>query len=1186
MTLQLIIGKASCDHRQVLLKDLYETLEKQPSDQFYYIVPNHIKFESEVATLENLARQTGAVDQYAQSQVQVFSFPRLAWYFMKNTPYYQIPRISSAGLNMIVYQSIVDHADDLVLFKGEATRPGFISKLANQLSELKIGRVTDEDLQQVAGQVTGQSADLDAKLHDLTIVYQAFDAAMRDKYIENTDILNALADFLKSADLSQAHFYIDGFSQFSAQEIKLLQQMMGSAASLEVSLVLDQPAIREDGHGQGLFFQSKKTYHQLVGLARAEQVQVMTDKVAKISRICPDLQQVENYWIASSNSQKIAPAVPFESSSSIEIVQANNRYSEVAQIAAEIRRLVATKGYRYSDFLILSRKLDRYQNVLAPIFSAQEIPYFNDNQLAMTNHPFVELITALFEVNRHYYRYKDLMRLLKTELLIPKDQEDHFMPIDEFRRSLALAENWVLKTGYEGRRWLQEDDWQYAKFEPGDGGVETTKNEEIATQINQIRRFVKETLPPFFKKIKAAQTGQEAAKILYQFLEDTGVETQLISWRDTFIDQGDLVSADQPEQTWDALCDMLDEYVEILGDREFDLDEFLALLQAGFEGAAFAQIPSTLDQVILSESGMVQMNNRKVTFMIGSTDDVMPDTTVSNRLLSDQDREKMTLPDDKYLSDTNSTSLKNEPFLNYLAFSSASERLVFTYSLNGDEDEARQMSPYVSRIAKHFNISIQDHAAVPDPKQNEIWHYLGAKRATLRHLVQVSDASRTQEEPLAPAWQYVYQTLTNDDHYRDMTAQLLGGMTYHNVPKSLAPDIVSALYGQTIFTSISKLEEFYTNEYAYFLKYGLKLQERSVFELSPASTGEFFHAAMDYLIKMVRKQKLDLAALDSQQLNEMVDEIVDQILNDPENLQFAILKSSNRMSYISSQLVETIRRMAATLHEQSKRTPMRATQTEVMFGRIGAEQGMKSLSFELPNNRKVEVRGKIDRIDQMAIDGKNYVGIVDYKSSDHDFNLSDAYQGTTMQMMTYLDAVKRNLDTITGDKDAQIAGALYLHLSNPKLAFKEILKLASDDDFLEALLSKEKYKGILVDDSVLIDKLDSKIGVDGYGKSTIYPFGKKKSDGAAMANSRLIRVSDLTLLLRHTEELIKNAATRIFEGETDLNPAKWTNQRTALQYSPFKSIMQFDPLLTENKYHEITKMADEDVLAALRKESD
>ena len=95
---------------------------------------------------------------------------------------------------------------------------------------------------------------------------------------------------------------------------------------------------------------------------------------------------------------------------------------------------------------------------------------------------------------------------------------------------------------------------------------------------------------------------------------------------------------------------MLDEYVEILGDREFDLDEFLALLQAGFEGAAFAQIPSTLDQVILSESGMVQMNNRKVTFMIGSTDDVMPDTTVSNRLLSDQDREKMTLPDDKYLS--------------------------------------------------------------------------------------------------------------------------------------------------------------------------------------------------------------------------------------------------------------------------------------------------------------------------------------------------------------------------------------------------------------------------------------------------------------------------------------------------------------------------------------------------------
>ncbi|WP_252903852.1 PD-(D/E)XK nuclease family protein [Secundilactobacillus oryzae] len=594
---------------------------------------------------------------------------------------------------------------------------------------------------------------------------------------------------------------------------------------------------------------------------------------------------------------------------------------------------------------------------------------------------------------------------------------------------------------------------------PGDDGVETTKNEAIAAQINSIRRLVKDTLPPFFKRIKAAKTGRDAAAILYQFLETSGVKDQLISWRDAYLDQGDLAKADQPEQTWTTFCDMLDEYVAILGDRAFNLDEFLALLQAGFEGATFSQIPSTLDQVTVSESGMVQMNNRKVTFMIGSTDDVMPDVTVANRLLSDEDREKIQLPDDKFLGETNSATLNNEPFLNYLAFVSGSERLIFTYSTNGDEEEKRQLSPYVARIAQHFGIEIQNHAAVPDPADNEIWHYLGAKRATLRHLVQVSDASRTSEVALAPAWQYVYQTLIQDSNYHSLTEHLLGGMSYRNEPKSLVPEIVDALYGKTIYTSISKLEEFYSNQYAYFLKYGLKLQERPVFELSPASTGEFFHAAMDMLVKMLRDQRLDLAELDDSQLHELVDEIVTKILDDPANLQFAILKSSNRMAYIAGQLIATVRRMATTLHQQSQRTPMRPTQTEVLFGHVAAKTGLDPIAFALPGARKVEVRGKIDRIDQMQVDGKTYLGVVDYKSSVHDFNLSDAYQGTAMQMMTYLDAVKRNLATIAGTENAELAGALYLHLSNPKLSFKDIFKLATDDDFLEPCWRKKSIRG-------------------------------------------------------------------------------------------------------------------------------
>ncbi|MCG4779007.1 hypothetical protein L0P10_19205, partial [Eggerthella lenta] len=76
---------------------------------------------------------------------------------------------------------------------------------------------------------------------------------------------------------------------------------------------------------------------------------------------------------------------------------------------------------------------------------------------------------------------------------------------------------------------------------------------------------------------------------------------------------------------WQVFCNLLDEYVQILGQQQpFLIDEFADLLMAGFEAAQYSQIPSTLDQVVISETGIVQTTTRKVVFMMGATSDVMP----------------------------------------------------------------------------------------------------------------------------------------------------------------------------------------------------------------------------------------------------------------------------------------------------------------------------------------------------------------------------------------------------------------------------------------------------------------------------------------------------------------------------------------------------------------------------------
>ena len=56
-------------------------------------------------------------------------------------------------------------------------------------------------------------------------------------------------------------------------------------------------------------------------------------------------------------------------------------------------------------------------------------------------------------------------------------------------------------------------------------------------------------------------------------------------------------------------------------------------------------------------------------------------------------------------------------------------------------------------------------------------------------------------------------------------------------------------------------------------------------------------------------------------------------------------------------------------------------------------------------NIKWYFHGKIDRIDIAKIDDKNYVRIIDYKSSNKEIKLSNVYYGAQLQLLTYADAV-------------------------------------------------------------------------------------------------------------------------------------------------------------------------------------
>ncbi|WP_395319670.1 PD-(D/E)XK nuclease family protein [Fructilactobacillus frigidiflavus] len=1180
MSLQFILGKASDDHFSKVVDNLRKTSDN-PATKSFYIVPNNVKFESELNTLKKLNVKNEAT--YAQNQVQVFSFSRLIWYFLNGEADYQLPQLSQTAINMIIYQIIEDHEEKLTIYRGEGKQAGFIQQIANQISELQQGNLSPDDLDQLADLDANQiNPELRSKLHDISLIYREFVQQTDGKYTYNGANFELLREYLAKLpdqEISTMHFYFSNFEKFSAQQLQIIQLLI-ARAHVVIDLNLDRKYDQTGPDENKFFYQSGKIYHYFYQYARKIGAQIYMDQTAAKREINPGFHQLEDYWITSNEVGRSIPAKESQNEA-IEILKTNNAFEELSQIAIKIRQLVATGKYRYRDFLIVTRNLSQYQNIINPIFTMQQIPYFTDIQKHMDNHPLVELIDALFSIYRpnraQNYAYDDVMRLLKTELLIPKDAADHYLKTDEYRQDLALCENLVLKNGYNGSRWTQSADWMSVTFRNSDNDL-IDKDVETSAKINVIRHFIKDILPPFYRKMNKAKNGREAALILYQFLIKNGVATQLKNWQNQATEAGNLEEAGQAEQVWNQFCSILDDYVTVLGDHEFVMDDFLELLKAGFVGASYSQIPSTLDQVAISETGRIQLPDKKITFVMGADDLNMPAKIDNHNLLNDSDRDQMDdfLADDQYMVDTSELQMVSEPYEDYLVFMTPSDKLYFSYNLGGNGEEGlRQISPYVERLQNQFALPVQQFKSLPAADSNQIDRFLGSDRTTLNYLVQASLNAKKTNQPLSAAWKTVQHQLENNPNreIRDLTKNLLGSLHYKNQPVDLAPNRVIELYGNQIVTSISKLEEFYTDPYEYFLKYGLRLREREEFEISPANTGQFYHEALDKFIQEVQQQKLDLAEMNQQDVHQLVEEVTRKIIEADDNYQYEILKSSQRMSYITNQLIATVQQMAETLRHQFHWSKFRPKQTEIAFG---PGKKFNPLSFDLPDNKQVNVQGRIDRLDTIKVDGVEYLGVVDYKSGDKTIDMSQIYDGTAMQMMTYMDAVLKNINLLADADDAKLAGALYMHIFDPILKPGEVKNWEEPVQIEDALLKKHKYNGLLVKDLDLLKNVgEAKI-------SDIYPF-KFKRDGDLAKGRGLIAQADLDNMLQHTEKLIENAAKRIFNGEIQLAPAEYDGN-SLIQYSPYKPIMQFDPMLKENNYRKIAKLSDEEIFERVRKE--
>lgn len=1158
MTLRLLIGRAGTGKTTFCLNEIQESMEQNPDgDPILYLVPDQMTFLSEykLITTPNLG---------GMIRTQVFSFSRLAWRILQETGGISRYHINNVGISMLIRKIIEDKKEDLKLFERAAEKNGFIQQMETMLTEFKRYLVKPEELaNSLSEKQDSNEKVLQDKLHDLEIIYQAFEDAMFEKYTDSEDYLKLLGEQIAASTyLKKATIFVDGFHSFTPQEYMILQQLMKHTKHVTIALTLDRPFYHEGPDELHLFRMTGETCQTIGEMARVEGIDIEEVLFQEQMRLGHDsLQHLEAHFDSR-------PVVLFEKAPLLTLAQAVNRRAEIEGVAREIRRLVRVEDYRYRDIALLIRNGQDYQDLIENIFQDYEVPVFIDQKRTMLNHPLIELIRSTLEVINGFWRYEPVFRAVKTELLFPLKKNAEIL-----RGKMDKLENYCLEHGIQGVKWTQKEPWKYRRFKglELENITQTDAEKEFEHELNELKLMIAAPIKKLATRLKKAESCRELCESLYLYLEELDIPAKLEKWKLAEEEKGNLIKAREHDQAWNGIIDLLDQFVEMLGDEQISMKRFASILDAGLESLRFSLVPPAIDQVLVADLEKSRLPDVKVAFIIGVNEGILPAKFSEDGLLADEEREKLAARG-VTIAPSSRKRLLDEEFIAYQALTIASDRVFVSYPVANDEGKALMPSSYINRLLEMFpSIRKQQYLLeISERPEREQIDYISHEQSALAFLTAQLQLMK-RNYSVYEFWWDVYNYYMSQPAISDKAKKVLSSLFYMNETKQISEDTSKELYSEVIQGSVSRMELFASCPFSHFAQHGLKLRERQMFRLEAPDIGELFHGALKYIVETVMVNDQSWDKMTKEEIERLAHDAVELLAP---KLQHEILLSSNRHHYIKRKLEQIIKRASFVLQEHAKASGFAPVGLELGFGPKGNLPPMK---FSLKNGTKMELVGRIDRVDMAENKNGVYLRVIDYKSSAKDVNLNEVYYGLALQMLTYLDIILTNSSTLIG-KPAEPAGVLYFHVHNPIINTNKLLSLDEIDD---ELFKKFKMNGLMLGQEEIIRMMDNTLDS---GDSTIVAAGIKK-DGELTKRSKVASKDEFTDLRRYVRRFYVKTGNRIADGIVDIAPYKM-KERKPCTFCSFKPVCQFDESMEGNEYRTLKSLPKEEIMQLIRKEEE
>ena len=1030
---------------------------------------------------------------------------------------------------MLIY-SILSNKKNNLKFLGKSENN--IDMIMTQLTELKKHGVSLDNLETLKENI--EDTYLESKLNDIYTVYSQFQEKIKNNYIDENDSLTILKEQLDSTNMfDNTEIYIDEFVGFTKQEYDIIEKLLEKAYKVTISITSDELYKTKDASND-IFYTNKETISKILKIAKANNI-----------KIEEPVKQEEIYRFKNKELNHIEenlynfPYKKFnEDVTNLKLFLANNQYSEVENIARTIVKLVRDEGYRYRDIAIITKNIDTYSNLCKAIFNEYNIPVYIDEKRDLSQNILVKYLISILDVFSKNWTYDSVINYIKSGFT-NISQED-----------IYLLENYALEWNVRGSLWYKQD-WNFRDADE--------KGEEQIAHLNELRRNIVDPLVKLKNNLSGKKSAKQISENLYKFFIENKIDEILAEKINKLNEAQEVSISAEYETSWKIIMQVLDEIVLVFGDENITFETYMQILKTGLGESKLGTIPMAQDEVTVGDVDRSRSHKIKIVFVIGLNDGMFPGTTKAEGFLNDADRQKI-LEKGIELAKGTVDRIYEDNFNIYKAFTTAEEKMYLSYSSSDMEGKSLRQSILISRIKKIF-AKLQEESDIIQRKSE-----ICTKQNTFEELLINLRDFRDGKE-IDPIWFKIYNIFDNDTEWKPKLESAIKALSYTNVPEKITKENVEKMYGDVLKTSVSRLEQYSSCPFSYYLKYGLKLNEKETFNLEAVDTGTFMHDVIDSFFARLDEQEINIKQITDEEIEEIVTEIIQDKLNLNKNYIYTV---SAKYKILAGRLKKVVTTSMKYIVQSIKQSEFEVFGHEMEFGGKGQ---YKPITVKTDDGKRVEIIGKIDRVDILKNPDGTYVRIIDYKSSIKNIDLNQVVSGLQLQLLTYLNETCKVEDFLP-------AGVLYFNLSNPSISSE---KNMTDEEIENKIKQEFKMKGLILADVNIIRKMDTKI--DETGTSTIIPAGIKKDGEINNLKTSAISKEQFNYLQKYMNKLIKQISESILAGNIEVKPYYNTKLKTTpCTYCKYRSICRFDENSATNKYNYISNLNKDAILEMLKEQ--